>query len=389
MSLKTSSKSKFIPINQSVRDQNPKMNMKTTLTGALLTMAILAGAEDSAHWKVTGYLDFYAIRAETPLPAGTLLTFRSYDTKNRGAALVAAQIAVSYDCPVSPLAFKASFIAGENVKVNNSTEPSSDRWIHNIDEIYASYNDPGQKFNLDFGKFDTWIGYESKVSGNNTNYSRGFLWTFAQPLYHAGARAQVKLGEKTDVGAFAVTGWNEFDDSNDQLSYGATVGTGAGNWGLRVTGFTGKQGNSAGAGGFGTNSVATMETDVDLIDVTGSLTVNDKTSLGVNFDFGQGEVDGTKSKFSGGALYGSHKLNEKVNLGLRAERFDDKDGIRTGLADLKLDSFTANVDWAVSENSWLRFEARHDKSNQDVFERHDGMSNKRTSYSVSYFVRMP
>lgn len=361
---------------------------------AILTMAACIATqavanENQSPWKVTGYLDIYALRSDGNLPTGTNLAFRGYDIRNRGAMLAAGQLAISYaGCSKLPVGFKISVITGENSEINNLTEPSTESYRELIDEAYLTWASPNGATSVDFGKFDTWVGYETKVSGDNDNYSRGFLWTLAQPVYHAGGRVKHKFNDQWDAGVFAVTGWNELNDSNDELTFGATLGYTKPKFSVRLNVLDGKQGNDNDAGGLGTNAFTNESTDVNLIDVVATAQVTDKLKIGVNYDHATAETPGDEGKWSGAAGYARYSLNPGTSIGLRAERFDDKDGWRTGTPNLKLDSFTANVDFHVAPNAMLRVEGRFDKANKNVFEGGNGARKERQTISVSAFVKI-
>lgn len=91
----------------------------------------------------------------------------------------------------------------------------------NVKEAYASWK-PDPKFQIDIGKFSTWIGAEVADSQYNMNYTRSALF-FTQPAWHTGIRIDLPLADQFDLKLFAVNGWNSSIDNNSGKSFGAVV----------------------------------------------------------------------------------------------------------------------------------------------------------------------
>ncbi len=70
------------------------------------------------------------------------------------------------------------------------------------------------------GKFDTVFGAELAQSQLNMNYTRGFLYTLAQPFFHTGLRVDVQATEKLAFKVLAVNGWNNTLDNNRGKTFG-------------------------------------------------------------------------------------------------------------------------------------------------------------------------
>ena len=80
----------------------------------------------------------------------------------------------------------------------------------------------------------------------------------------------------------------------------------------------------------------------------------------VNGDYGQ-DTGGTR--WMGVAGYAKWQFAKVWFLGVRAEYFDDSDGVRTGLPQ-KLAEGTLTLDYKVTEQLHTRLELRHDQSDQ-------------------------
>jgi hypothetical protein len=61
---------------------------------------------------------------------------------------------------------------------------------------------------IDVGKFGTPVGLEDNESLPNWNYSRSFLYTWAEPSLHTGLRLSCAVTGTLDVSLFWVNGWN-------------------------------------------------------------------------------------------------------------------------------------------------------------------------------------
>jgi hypothetical protein len=95
--------------------------------------------------------------------------------------------------------------------------------LGNVKQAFATLR-PGGKdglVTLDFGKFDQPYGSEVADSQLNMNYTRGVLFTYAQPLFFTGLRADWAPVSAFDAKLFLVEGWNR--SVADDL--GKSVGT--------------------------------------------------------------------------------------------------------------------------------------------------------------------
>src|SRR5262249_22874442 len=123
-------------------------------------------------------------------------------------------------------------------------------------------------------------------------------------------------------------------------------------------------------GYFGSEPVGEGENgERDLVDLVATWNVTDAVSLGLNYDWGKQDnvlSGGGDAKWSGLAAYLNYAINDAWRMSLRAEYFDDKDGLITGV-DQKVKEFTATFGYAPSKNFELRLEGRYDKADEDFF----------------------
>jgi hypothetical protein len=76
----------------------------------------------------------------------------------------------------------------------------------------------GAPLQIDFGKFDTWIGAEVADSQYNMTYTRSALFT-TQPLFHTGVRVDVAASDQLDLKVYAVNGYNNSIDNNAMKTF--------------------------------------------------------------------------------------------------------------------------------------------------------------------------
>jgi len=78
----------------------------------------------------------------------------------------------------------------------------------------------GSGLTVDVGKFVTHMGYEVIESKDNWNYSRSFMFAYAIPYYHTGARASYTFSSTFSAAVHFVNGWNSYIDNNRSTSLG-------------------------------------------------------------------------------------------------------------------------------------------------------------------------
>ncbi len=78
-----------------------------------------------------------------------------------------------------------------------------------VEQAFVTYVAPaGRGLAVDIGKFGTPVGFEENETPTNWNYTRGLLFTLAEPTYHSGARATYPLTDDLALSAFWLNGWN-------------------------------------------------------------------------------------------------------------------------------------------------------------------------------------
>ncbi len=108
-----------------------------------------------------------------------------------------------------------------------------------VQEAYVAYDWNGVE--LQFGKFETLLGYEVLDSPYNLHVTHGLLFTWAIPLFHTGLLASGNFGEGYSWAAGVVNGFNDSADLGDNKGLIGRVGWSGGNTEILLNGFLGEE----------------------------------------------------------------------------------------------------------------------------------------------------
>jgi len=359
--------------------------MKSTklIALALVASPVLAFADTASDWSFSGTLDVYYAH-DFNKPASSAAGFsRNYDVLNNQFSLAAATVKI-VKAPAAGQKVGATLelITGKNAEINNASEPAGTETYKLINQAYATYN--GGKYTVDLGKFSSWIGYESSDSTQDDLYSRGFLFTFDQPVYHTGLRVTGSQGTSA-WGLYAVNGWNEVQDSNNHQSYGASYSINPNTkTGLTLNYYGGIEGPlGSGKSGFGG-----PESKVSLFDAIATYQATSSVKLAVNYDNARLSKVSTSQtgKFDGWAFYVKDSLKSGDAVNLRFETLKDDQGIREDGG--SLNSYTLGYDHMLDKSATLRFEYRYDKASvSDWFPDDNTGTDKKTTFTVALGVK--
>ena len=133
-------------------------------------------------------------------------------------------------------------------------------------------------------------------------------------------------------------------------------------------------------GGIGFSKPGTAR--VHLLDLIISHQLTDKTKVVLNTDHATAVGSSNDGQWNGAVLYLKHQIGPKESSGLRVERFEDQDGLRTGLP-IQLYSVTVGYDRIINEHATLRLEARRDFASQDFFNDSQGLTRNRTTLTLA------
>ncbi len=279
-----------------------------------------------------------------------------------------------------PLGITATITAGDTPPVVYATEPGARAGFEGIQQLYLTYAPHvwGRDITVDFGKFVTPFGIEVIESPANDNYSRGFVFTYAIPLYHTGIRASVPLSNNLTILGELVNGWNNSTDDNGAKSLIAQL-----TWkpGPKWTHTFGFMGGSEGTGAYGVglaprNGGGNITTN--LVEYLGVFQATDKLKLAGEVDYASaaGDVLGvhTSGNWLGVAAYARYQFTPSIATAVRVEQFEDMPGsgpvkgLRFGAGYTKMNSATFTLEYAALHSHLVsRLEFRHDHSNHSLF----------------------
>jgi hypothetical protein len=295
---------------------------------------------------------------------------RVNDSQKNGFSLQQANLTVAYQ-PASGFGAYVALTAGNDADVIHSYDQTTSKF--DITQAYLQY--AGSGVTVIAGKFGTLAGAEVIPSTGNTNYSRSILFAY-EPFTHTGVRATFTASDMVTLYAGVNNGWDQLKDQNTgktvELGVGVTPMKGLT---LSVYGYSGKE-LVLGPGNGGPDATRS------LIAFVGSWAATDALTFVLSYDAGKQKdailADESfrpigDAKWTGIAGYVNYAFTDQWRLSVRAEQFDDKDGWRTGIVQ-KWKEVTATVGYSPSKSMELRFEARRDTSDKDVFSKSDGRS---------------
>jgi hypothetical protein len=315
---------------------------------------------------------------------------RAFDVRHNAFSLQLAKLTLQRaNSKDSPLGFRVDLGLGETVDriISVSDSGRNDATKHVL-QAYASYVAPiGSGLTIDFGKMYTPVGAEVVETKDNFNYSRGWLFTYG-PYYHAGFRVKYAFNDKAALSGFLFNGWDNLFENNVGENAGKTVGfqlglTPSKKFALTQTYLAGPEAPLANA-----PDVSARDNWRRISDTVVSVYATDKLTLLGNFVYGSdADNDGVRGHWTGFAGYFKYAFNNRFAFAPRFEVFNDKDGLRTGVAQTVKD-ITLTQEVKLLNNFITRFEYRRDFSNRRFFTNSAGVAkdNQNTFVlGISYF----
>jgi len=326
----------------------------------------------------SGYIDAgytYSNRAIDPTQTGAGVNTRVFDAQNNSFALHQLGLTLAKQ-PKEGFGGLVNLTVGADAQVihsfpeNNPATLPQTTSMFDVTQAYMQYATGA--LTVIGGKYTTLAGTEVIASPSNNNVSRSMLFG-AVPFTHTGLRATYAVNDTLSLIAGVNNGWDQLTDANR----GKTAELGA-TWNpvkpltLAASYYDGPEPT---ANGNGSRS---------LLDLVASWAFTDALSIGLEYlTFSQDNAlaAGGKAKYSGFAGYFTWMLNPKWRLAVRAESFDDHDGVHFGTTGLptpetKYTEGTATIAFLAADNVELRAEVREDKANQAVFKQYDGTTSK-------------
>jgi hypothetical protein len=377
-------------------------------------------AEEKAWYqkiKPEAFIDGYAsINYNIPIPFSRTTPeggipiggnqLRAFDVNN-GFALHWAGLNVSY--APDPIGGAVSLRLGPSATIAAGTD--AEIGLEFLKQAYVSLRPGGEKgkFQLDFGKFDTFIGAEVADSQYNMNYTRSILFQLSQPLFHTGLRGEIAFTQSVSLKLFAVNGWNATVDNNAGKSFGGQFTLKPADEFMAALGYLGgpEQSDSLAVvcqpgTRFNENTGACVnrpndpggtfafdDTDADkrwrhLIDLVIDINPTKKLRFLANADAVFEKVAGGNVKWFGGNLTIGYKFVDQFGMALRGGILADSDGAATGSG---VDTLVGDgtITFTISPNQYFQVmvDNRLDVSNRELFQKKTDANTTKTQFSTT------
>ena len=242
-------------------------------------------------------------------------------------------------------------------------------------QAFVSWVAPvGSGLRLDVGKWVTQHGYEviEAYGGYNDNYSRSFLFNYAIPFTHTGAKLGYTFSPKFSAMLMVVNGWDSVLSQTRGKTFGAQVTLTPSEPLSFVVNYMG-----------GAEKIAGQDQIRHLVDAVAIFKATSELTLGLNGDYGTesrtttATPNASAAKWYGGAAYLRYEAPSGAGLALRGEVFRDDGGTRLGLgAPATVYEGTATAFYKISSHYVVRGEFRLDASQDPIFSQNDGTLGK-------------
>jgi hypothetical protein len=304
---------------------------------------------------------------------------RIFDQKANTFLLDLAQIQFAKDAPEGGLGFKLKVSAGETAKYIHSAGLGNPNDTFDLTEAYVDYVAPlGSGLKLRFGKFVTYHSAEVIEAKDNYNYSRSFLFNYAVPFTHTGFMAQYAFSKVFSASLYLVNGWDVTNDNNNGKSVGASFV-------FTPTDILPFTFNFM----YGPEQQSNSSHNRFLFDWIGAFKATKQLTFMANIDYAREDSDplnhGSNSEWYGAAVYAKYEFTDFFGASIRAEYFDDKNGVRTGIAQ-KLTEITLSPEFRIAKGLVVRPEYRHDWSDQNGFDSHKNTFSKKSQDTIALGV---
>ena len=364
----------------------PASSTTPLFTGAALASARAAEADAAAaaqgapadavasffrKVEFSGLVDMYYTYNFNEPATGEVTPLRNFDVRHNQFSVSLLEFAMNKPAVEDDrVGFRFDLQYGQLAQIFNG-DPLDNNALVNVQQAYISYLAPvGKGLTLDFGKFVTPVGFEPTESKDNNNYSRAFLYALG-PYYHVGARLGYTVNDKVALGGMIVNGWNATGDNNSGKSIGASLT-------LKPTSkLTIIENIIAGPEQTDSDEMRTFS------DTVVALTVSDKVTAGLNYDYAMDKVEGEGINWQALALYLRGQITPVFALAPRFEWYNDADGFVTGTAQA-LKEFTMTAELKHSAGLIVRAEYRRDWSDENYFVKKGVGVNNQNTFTLGF-----
>ncbi len=315
-----------------------------------------------------------AYEYNTNRPASGTNQFRVFDFDDNTVKVDVAEV-VLQKAVAKPgeAGFRIDAVAGGSIpRVSAAAglfrDASGEAQDFDIQQAFISYIAAiGSGLRFDVGKFVTNHGYEviEGYDGYNDNATHSYLFGYGIPFTHTGVKASYTFSDQLAAVVMLANGWDVAKDNNSSKSLGA-----------QLTFTPSKTVKVVANYMVGPERSDTEGDPRNVVDVNAQWNVADRTVLAVDVVYGSeanAVTRGQTATWNGIVGYARFGLSDSFALNLRGELFNDPDGARTGV-DQKLKEVTLTPELKVSSHFLIRADLRIDWSNQDVFEKKEGLT---------------
>lgn len=323
----------------------------------------------------------YAAAAYEHFGTSSNLGYRVFDTHPEAFNLQAVNIKTVITLPAG-LGITAESVFGTDADglASNGTSKTDG---FDLPQAYVSYNKGG--FTLIAGRFASLAGAEVFQDPTDYEFSRSFLYGYAEPFTHTGVRATYAFdGGKYTLNAGANNGWDDikFVGKKKTFEFGPTIVISPA-FTLAASTYNGQDFTNNYAGGAIRNNGDVGERALyDFVltsKATPSLTFVSNYDNGNQQNVLQRDTQGAtildqnaspllgSGHFTGFSQIADYQYNAKFGLALRGEVFHDGAGSRLSGPDQFLREGTATIAYTPSTPLLFRVEYRVDGSNQNTF----------------------
>jgi len=224
------------------------------------------------------------------------------------------------------------------------------------------------------GKMATYVGAEVIEAIDNPNYSRSFLFVFAEPTTHTGVKASYVFSDNVNASIHILNGWDNATDNNTGKCFGTSINVSAGDLFSAYINYM-----------RGPESDNNNHDQRSLLDLVATIKPVKPLSIILNYDNGKQDNSGASSvKWSGFAGIVKYDFSDTYSLSVRGESFDDKDGFRTGTSQ-RLTEVTVTPEIRLAGGLIVRPEYRHDSSGKQSFD--NGTKKSQVTFALNAMYR--
>jgi Putative beta-barrel porin-2, OmpL-like. bbp2 len=321
-----------------------------------------------------------------PYGTGSQNDLRIFDHDADSFQLDLAELVFSRDTTTTSIGYRLKVSAGETAKWIHAyglgTQPTGTANPESFDltEAYISYTAPiGNGLRFDIGKMVTFVGAEVIEALDNPNYSRSFLFNYAEPLTHTGVKASYVFNDYVNSALFLVNGWDNATDNNSGKTVGVSINLADGDpFSASINYLQGPE---------ETND---NRDNRKLLDLVATIKPLKPLTIILNYDNGSDQNAPLPSGTSGGASWSGfsgiakYDINDTFSISFRGETFDDNDGFRTGTAQ-RLTEYTLTPEIRLAGGFTIRPEYRHDESNHESFD--NNTKKNQNTYAIAAMYR--